>query len=180
MVVCRYVHMHTKEKELWIFSFVALFHSGCMHPPGDDGVVDGFRTFQLWSLHSKVQSGGKEFVGTSLCLRKDKASWGVTANGVTSHEKVLTKSLKFKLLPTFHPSALQHPSSLYLPVWPKDNVCDDGPCSVPLRETYRKSPPLPFWGSVSISLSEYFEEESARQLILIESLLCARHVMYIF
>lgn len=70
MMVCISVQRHTEEEAIPVYSFLGLFHSGCMHPPGDDGVVDTFKTFHLWSLHSRVEPGGEEFTGTSCSQEK--------------------------------------------------------------------------------------------------------------
>lgn len=71
-MVCRCVHMHTKKEELWIFSFAGLFHLGYMDPPGNDGVLGGFKTSQLWLLQSRVEPGGKEWVCWSQAVSQRK------------------------------------------------------------------------------------------------------------
>lgn len=76
--------------------------------------------------------GGKGFAGTNLRLRKYKAWPGAIENGATSRGKGSKTSPKFAKLPS--PLSPTSPSALQLPVWSKDNVCDKGPCPVPLRE----------------------------------------------
>lgn len=113
-MVCTRVHRHTAEEESRIYPFLGLFHSGCKHPPGDDGLVDAFKTFHLWSLYSRVEPGGK-FTGTSLCLKKTwlgEKGWGM---GQLVTGNCWKKSFKFVKLPSiFSPSMLHHPSPLHL------------------------------------------------------------------
>ena len=100
------------KRGLWIFSFPGLCHSGCGHPPVNDGVVDAFKTsFQLWLLPSRVELGGMGCAGSSLCLWKAKGCWGCGETGLLAMRKC-GKSLACVLncCPTFLPQHYITPS----------------------------------------------------------------------
>ena len=152
------VHVHNGKKELGISSFLDVCHSGCGHPPGDDGMGDAFKTSsQLWSLPSRVEPGGVECAGTSLCLKKAKAWRGWWGIGQLATARKCGKSLASVKLPSnLSSSALHYPSPLHLPVWSKDSAWPLSSCTQ--RNLTSPNP-------------HHFEEARAKQLTLTESLL---------